>query len=111
MSQIMFLLQLLSVIVLLGCHGAGAAKVASNLDDTGKEANIFVDRDNSTRHHSADKLQNIPDLSTILPQQKERIVGGNTVQEGAYPFFAQWMKGCGGSRKFVPNIPALSTSK
>jgi len=32
-----------------------------------------------------------------LPQTIQRIVGGNTVTPGAFPFFAQWMKGCGGS--------------
>lgn len=32
------------------------------------------------------------------PKPKERIVGGKTARPGAYPFFAQWMKGCGGSR-------------
>ena len=26
-----------------------------------------------------------------------------TIKPGAYPFFAQWMKGCGGSRKLLLN--------
>jgi hypothetical protein len=32
-----------------------------------------------------------------IPKPKERIVGGETAVAGAYPFFAQWMTGCGGS--------------
>ena len=45
--------------------------------------------------------QSTIDLDVIkhVPKPKERIVGGTTANAGAYPFFAQWMKGCGGSRK------------
>lgn len=95
-SRVILLQRVSLVILLVAFHSAVAAEV----QDHRKDANIFADRENSTSIRGTKMLKNIPNLSNILPQQKERIVGGTTVQEGAYPFFAQWMKGCGGSRKF-----------
>jgi hypothetical protein len=48
-------------------------------------------------NHAVVPLEKEAKIWEDVPKPKERIVGGETAVAGAYPFFAQWMSGCGGS--------------
>jgi hypothetical protein len=56
---------------------------------------VAASQERAGQHFTTNTLETIK--NALKP--KERIVGGNTVEPGAYPFFAQWMKGCGGTRE------------
>ena len=58
-----------------------------------------INNNNNNTTNVTDIIDN-NNLKNLLPTPKERIVGGTTVDQGAYPFMVQWMKGCGGSCKF-----------
>ena len=85
MSRRAVLLHVLALGALLGLRGTCDASIADHPDII--KPISLGDSSSMTNDTSIYDFHNI---SSILPQQKARIVGGSTVEVGAYPFIAQW---------------------